>query len=439
MTRAAPLLLLAAAALAAASPAAAAPEDPVAEVVLLRGGTVLTMAGEPVQGGSVLLRGGRIEAVGRDLEAPAGARIVDCAGLTVLPGFIDAGTRVGLVDIDLVEAANDSDEGGEPSTPDLDVRDGINIESPVFAVTRSHGVTTVLVYPQETNVICGRGAVLHCIGPGSGALEERVVRAPSGLHVSFGGPPKERFGGKDRMPSTRMGVAAVLRQELEKAREHVRKRTAHAEKARVAAAEGKSPPDPPAPDLALDVLAAALGRELPVFARAERLDDIRTAVRIADEYGLRLVLLRATEAWKMAAELAEKRIPVIHGPVLRQPDSPEAPGARMDAPALLHAAGVRFCLMTGDAHNARNLPYHAGIAVSHGLPREAALGAITREAASILGVDRDLGTIEAGKEATLVVFRGDPLEPLSVLEHVFVRGRELPRTSRQTELRDRWK
>jgi imidazolonepropionase-like amidohydrolase len=147
----------------------------------------------------------------------------------------------------------------------------------------------------------------------------------------------------------------------------------------------------------------------------------------------------ATEAWKIAPELAEKKVPVVYGPVVAQPDSPERPGARMDATRLLHDAGVLFCLMTDDAHNARNLPYHAGIAASWGLPEADALAAITRDAARVLGVSDSLGTLEPGKEATLCVFQGHPLEPLSRLEHVFIRGKEVSLRSRQTDLYEKWK
>ena len=131
--------------------------------------------------------------------------------------------------------------------------------------------------------------------------------------------------------------------------------------------------------------------------------------------------------------------PVVLGPVVAQPDSPERPGARMDAARLLQEAGVLFCLMTGDAHNARNLPYHAGIASSWGLPETEALASITRNAARVLGVQETLGTIESGKEATVCVFQGSPLEPLSRLERMYIRGREVTLRNRQTELLEKWK
>ena len=433
--------------LAAASPAPAedpppappvpAPAAPKREAgILLRNATVLTMAGDPIPEGGVLLREGKIASVGRALPAPDGATVIDCTGRFIVPGFIDAGTQVGLVDIDLVKAANDSDDGGEPSTPDLDVRDGINVESPLFGITRSHGVTTVLVHPQGTNVVNGRGAILHCLD--SVSIAEKTVLAPSGLHVSFGGPSKARFAEKDKLPATRMGVASVLRAEFAKAQEYREKRRRWEEK-RAARKEGEELADPPATDPRMEALSRALAREIPVFARAERLDDIRTALRIGEEFNLRVVLFGATESWKIAKELAEKKVPVVLGPVVAQPDSPERPGARMDAARLLQESGVLFCLMSGDAHNARNLPYHAGIASSWGLPENEALASITRNAARVLGLQETLGTIESGKEATLCVFQGSPLEPLSRLERMYIRGKEVPLRNRQTELHEKWK
>jgi imidazolonepropionase-like amidohydrolase len=426
--------------------AGAAPQDAPREgakdppKILLRGATILTMAGDPIPDGGVLFvppdsreeSRGRITSVGRNLPAPENTVVVDCAGRFVVPGFLDAGTQVGLVDIDLVKAANDSDGGVAPSTPELDVRDGINIESPVFGVTRSHGVTTVLVRPQSTNVINGTGAVLHCTE--GTTIAERTVLAPAALHVSLGASAKARFAEKDEMPSTRMGVAALLRREFERAADY-REKWRRWEERRKTEPEAERPESDPG----LAVLAKALAREIPVFAGADRLDDIRTALRIGEEFGLRLAIVGGAEAWKCAKDIAERKVPVIYGPVVTQPDSPERPGARMDAARLLRDAGVPFCLMTGDAHNARNLPYHAGIAASWGLPESEALAAITREAARILGVDRDLGTIEAGKEATLCVFSGSPLEPLSRLERMYVRGREVPLRNRQTDLFEKWK
>ncbi len=431
--------------LAPATAQEAPPQEAAEDVkVLLRGGTVLTMAGEPIPDGGVLINvtRGKIASVGRALPQPEKAQVIDCAGRFIVPGFIDAGTRVGLVDIDMVRSANDSDEGGEPSTPDVDVRDGVNVDSPVFGVTRSHGVTTVLVVPQNTNVINGRSALLHCLEGAS--VQERAVAVPSALHVSFGGSAKDRFAKKDRMPSTRMGVAAVLRREFEKAiayREKARRWRERSEKWKAGHKDDEEEPEKPATDRAMEVLVAALSREIPVVAGADRLDDIRTALRLAEEFNLRLILLGGAESWKIAKEIAERkdRVPVIYGPVVRQPDSPETPGARMDAPRLLREAGVLFCLATMDAHNSRNLPYHAGIAASWGLSESDALAAVTRDAARILGCGESLGTIEPGREATICVFQGSPLEPTSRLERMFIRGKEVPLRNRQTDLFDRWK
>jgi len=426
----------------------AAPQDPPPQDVpedakiLLRGGTVLTMAGEPIPDGGVLINAtrGKIASVGRALPAPDRAQVIDCTGRFIVPGFIDADTQVGLVDIDQVKAANDSDEGSEPSTPDVDVRDGVNVESPVFGVTRSHGVTTVLVVPQGTNVINGRSALLHCFDGAS--VQDRAVPVPAALHVSFGGGAKERFAKKDKMPSTRMGVAAVLRREFEKAasyREKGRRFREKADRWKAGHKEDEAEPEPPATDRSMEVLSKALTREIPVIAGADRLDDIRTALRIGEEFNLRLVISGGSESWKIAKELADRKIPVIFGPEVRQPDSPETPGARMDAPRLLHDAGVLFCLATMDNHNSRNLPYHAGIAASWGLSESDALAAITRDPARILGCGEILGTIEPGREATLCVFQGSPLEPLSRLERMFIRGKEVSLRNRQTDLYEKWK
>jgi len=183
--------------------------------------------------------------------------------------------------------------------------------------------------------------------------------------------------------------------------------------------------------------------KVPVLARAHRVDDILTAVNLADEFGLRLIVSHGTEAYKVADLLAEKEIPVVVGPVSTQPDRIETLGAIYENAALLHEAGVKIAFQTGnitdDTLNIRMLPYEAALAVSYGLPWEAAMRGLTINPAEIFGVDDRIGSLQAGREASLIVVEGDPLQPLTLLRHLMIDGRPIELKSRQTELYEKWR
>ena len=423
--------------------------------VAIRGGTVLTMAGETIEGGTVVLDEGKIVAVGRDVAIPAEAEIIEAAGRVVMPGLIDAYTSLGLVEIGAVEVTRDASESSSPVTPQMRVIDAFHPGSELIPIARLHGVTCVLSVPGEGNVFSGQSAVFRLAGD---TVNGMALKAPAAVHMNFGQSAKGEGPGR---PETRMGIAAIARATLEKARSHGRRLERYRERLEKWEAgelepgdeddgdegeengdEGGGPPRRPRPperDLVSEALLPALAGEVPVIARAQRADDILTAVRVADEFGLRLVIARGAEAWQVADVLAGREIPVIVGPVTTQPGSLETLGAIYENAARLHAAGVRIAIMTGDSHNVRNLPFQAGLAVTYGLPREAALRAVTVDAAEILGVADRIGTLEVGKSADVIVVDGDPLQPLSRLEHVIIGGMRQPLESRQTRLADRYR
>ncbi|MCZ6688043.1 MAG: amidohydrolase [Planctomycetota bacterium] len=430
--------------LACAGPSASAGEGESADVIVIRGGTIWTLEGEPIDGGIVVVRDGKIEAVGRDVAIPDGADVIDATGKIVLPGLIDSYTRLGLVEIGAVEVTRDYDEATMPITPQMRVIDGLNPASELIPVARLNGVTSVLSVPGEGNVLSGQSAVIRLDGD---TVEALVILAPAAVHMNLGQPPKGRYGPKNQSPSTRMGIAAVVREAFTKALDYRRKLkdyeerlAAYEESKAMGEEEGKESrrekkkPKPPTRDLVHESLLPVLDGDVPVIARAQRVDDILTAIRLAEEFGLRLILAKATEAYKIADTLAEKGIPVIVGPVTTQPSSMETLGAIYENAAKLHAAGVKISIQTGDAHNVRNLPYQAGLAVTYGLPHEAALRAVTIDAAEILGISDRTGSLKAGKDADIIVVSGDPFQPLTRVEHVLIRGRRIPLSSRQTEL-----
>ena len=408
--------------------------EPPPEPVLFRSIRVLTVSGPILGSADVLFREGRIARVGAGgtLDT-AGVRVVPGEGLTLLPGLIDSRTNVGLAEIWQVASTVDVNESTSPSTPELLVADAIHPGSAVIPVTRAGGVTTVLVAPGESNVLAGRSALVHLTG---GTLARMLVRSPAGMHATLGEAPKRTYGPRHVMPMSRMGEAAVLREKLVAAQEYRaswERYRRKEERFREGGGEGdESPPEPPKKDLAMEALLPVLRGELPLVVSAHRASDIDLALRIADEFAIRLVLDHATEGWKLAGEIARRGVPVLVGPISTQPSSMQTLGARYDNAAILEKAGVLIAIETGSTHNARNLPFEAGLAVAHGLPWDAALRAVTLNPARIFGVEDRLGSIEEGKEATAIVIEGtDPFQPLHRVRRVFIRGREYPAFSRQ--------
>lgn len=412
-----------------------------AKPIAIRGGRVIPIDGAPIDDGVVVIRDGKIAAVGgRDTPVPDGADVVDAKGRIVMPGLVDGLTTLGLVEIDEVSSTRDADEFVTPLTPQVAAADGINVGSPVFRITRMNGTTTAVVAPDAGNVVAGRSSAIRLDGA---RLDAMLVVPRVAMHAAIGEPPMLRFGKKDQAPSTRMGEVAMLRGALVKAREYAAKWTRFEDqKAHPKPPEpGKEaePPEPPSVDLELDAWGPVLRREMPLVVRAQRLSDIQAALRVAKEFEVRLVVQGGAEAWKVAGDLAAADVPVLVGPVTTDPDSMETLGARPDNAELLVAAGVKVAIVSADNHNARNLPYEAGIAVANGLPMDAALAAITLVPAKVLGLDARVGSLTPGKDADVILLDGDVIQPRTKVLRMWIGGREVQLTSRQTELADKWR
>ncbi len=325
----------------------------------------------------------------------------------------------------------DEDEATSPVLPELRALDAYNTESELIPVARLHGITSVFTAPGEGNVFGGTGAIVSLDGDSPRTV---TVRADVALVINLGEPPKERYGPRHESPATRMGIAALIRDTFTKARNYEAKHAAYA--------RGKKglPPDR---DLRMEALLPALSGDRPVFVRAHRVDDILTAVRLAEEFDLRLILSHGTEAYKVADLLASRGIPVVLGPVSTQPDRIETLGAIYENAARLQRAGVKIAFQTGastdDALSVRMLPYEAALAVAYGLPWEEAIRGLTINPAEIFGVADRIGSLRPGHQADLIVTEGDPLQPLTRLRHLMIAGRPVPLTSRQTELYESWR
>ena len=406
-----------------------------ARPVAITGAKVWTLEGPAIENGTVVIDSGRITAVGAGLAPPAGSLVVDGKGLQLAPGFVSGPTHLGLEEISQVASTVDYNESADPVSPQARVIDAYNSESAVIPVTRMNGITSAVIVPGTQDVVSGQAAVVSLLGLQLSAL---TLRAPAALCVTLGEPPKGFWGPKNRSPQTRMGNAAVLRAAFTKARDYVAKWDAYDKKSSSAGSGKGKEATPPDRDLGLDAIALALQGKIPVLITAQRADDIETALRIAAEFKLRWILNGGAEAWKLASRLKEAGVPITLQES-EEPDKMETLGARYDNAAILYKAGVQVSFNLAESpHTLRNLPYEAGVAVSYGLPYEEALKALSLNTARMFGVSDQVGSIAVGKQADLVLWDGDPLEPLSRVKQLWIRGEDVPLRSVQTLLRERY-
>ncbi len=394
-----------------------------AETVAVTGGRVVTLgAAGTLDGATVLIENGRIRAVGRNVEIPAGARRIDAAGKVVTPGLFDSLSHLGVIEVNAVEGTRDDAVRGHDLSAAFDVADALNPRSQLLPITRVEGVTGAVVAPESSeSVFAGRGAIIRLAGNLAGDL---VVRNPAAVFASIGESGAALAGG------SRAADLARLREALDDAADYARHRADFERNGRRRYA---------LPQLDLEALQPVLRGELPLVVTADRASDLEAALALAREHHLKLILAGATEGWMVAGEIAAAHVPVLLDPMANLPVAFERLGATLENAARLAKAGVAIAFMSGEAHNARNLRQGAGNAVAYGLPWEEALRAMTANPARIWGLAGNAGTIEAGRAADLVVWSGDPLELQSAAEHVFIEGREMSKTTRQTELRDRYK
>lgn len=392
-----------------------------AETVAITGGKVVTLGpAGTIDGATVVIRDGRIASVGRNVEVPDGARRIDATGKIVTPGLMDSLSRLGLVEVNAVEGTQDAATEDDRITAAFNVADAINPRSMLIPVNRIEGLTRAVVAPQPGNsLISGQGVVIHLGGPG-----DYLIQSPVAMYGILG------EGGAGFAGGSRAAALLRLREALQDARDFHENRRAFEQGERREYALSR---------LDLEALQPVIRGELPLVLAVNRASDIQTVLRIAKEEKLKVILAGAGEAWTVAGEIAAAKVPVLISPIDNLPGSFETAGATLENAARLHKAGVTFAFMTGDAHNSRNIRQHAGNAVAHGLPWDAALAAITAVPARLWGLSDRYGTLEPGKDADVVVWDGDPLEITTFADHVFIRGAEIPMESRQTRLRDRYK
>ena len=404
----------------------------------IRNARIVTISGPVIENGTVVVRDGKIEAVGPAVSVPQGAQEIDARGLSVYPGMIDAGTSLGLSEIDAgAPGTVDIWEVGDMN-PNAAALNAVNPHSAHINVARANGMTSVVTMPRG-GIIAGQAAIINLDGS---TVPEMTVVPSAALVVEF---PRAATSGEDESyfaPPSQIPITEAVTtrdRQIERLRKLLRDAEASGRAQDAYARDPKLPR--PAQSVVLASLVPVVRGERPVMFSAERELEIRAAVRFADEMHLRAVILGGGEAWKAASLLKERNVPVIVTSVLDLPPLEDDSYDLLYAnPARLQQAGVRFCISSGSTSPAvRNLPYHAGMAASFGLPRDEALRAVTLYPAQIMGVADRFGSIEAGKVANLAITDGDILDARTHVRYLFINGRQVPLTSRHTELYEQFK
>jgi imidazolonepropionase-like amidohydrolase len=380
--------------------------------ILLKDATIFSMAGPVLEDSDLLIEEGKIAAVGKSIDGE-GAKSIDLSGKFITPGFIDAHCHIGLFEDSLGFEGDDGNEMTDPVTPQLRAIDAIYPTDRTFDEALAAGVTVAITGPGSANVIGGQFAAVKTFGR---TVEEKLLSAPVAMKIAFGENPKRVYHGQRKSPSTRMATASILREALFKAKEYMEKKET---------AAGNSEKTP-AFDLKWEALIPVLKREIPLKAHAHRADDIMTAIRIAEEFGLRITLDHCTEGHLIADLLAAKGLPAIVGPSFSDRSKVELRNLTFETPGILAKAGVKIAIMTDSpVIPSQYLPLCAKLAVRNGLDAQEALKAITINPAEIVGIANRVGSLEAGKDADLVVFDRHPLAFEAEVEMVFINGKRV--------------
>jgi imidazolonepropionase-like amidohydrolase len=403
-----------------------APSVVAAQTIAIVGGKVYPVSAPPIDNGTVLIRDGRIVAVGSSVTVPAGAQRIDATGKIVTPGFVNGASRVGLEEIGSVPATREMfARGRDRVAAAFRPWEGLNPRSVLIDQTRDAGITAIVAMPAG-GLISGQAGVLRLL---DGGVSDMLLRAPVGMVANLGPAYGQNF-------TPRGETLNRLREILEDTRVF-RTRRADYERAQTRQLAVSR--------LDMEALVPVLEGRVPLIVDVDRASDIETAMQIAREYGIRLIVMGGAEGWMVADRLAAAKIPVLTGAMNNVPNQFATLGQRQENAGLLAKAGVPVTLIgnaeggSTDAFTARNVRYEAGNAVAYGMEWNAALRAITLTPAEVFGVADQVGSLAAGKRADVVVWSGDPFEFSSRAEHVFVNGRESHTTTREDLLENRYK
>ncbi len=385
------------------------------------GGTIFTMAGDRIKKGTILVKNGKIERVGKNISIPKDMPVIDAREFVIMPGLISARSQVGIG----YTASHPSsiDEFSRPVVPEMEIKHAIETQDPLFTAARKFGVTSILVTPGNRNVIGGQGIVIKTSGI---VIDKMIVKDRAVMIFGLGSAAKRQ----NQMPSTRMGIAAMLRETLIKT-ENYRDKIERFQKEK----NGQAPPR----DFSLEALIPVIKGEMPVMIHCERKDDILTALRIADEFNLKVMLTGASNAYKVVDEIKKRNIPVILESIFRGGGNLEDKDFTYKNASILSKNGVKINFALGN-HLIWYIPLGligadpleiAAFSYKHGMSEEAALRSVTIDAAQIIGCEKRIGSLEPGKDADILILRGHPFYTHSVPEAVFIDGKVVYHSNNQ--------
>ena len=386
-------------------------------MLLIKNARIITMAGEEYNKGYIAAEEGKIKALGDNedagsIEAGGCTQVIDANGCYVLPGFIDPHCHVGMWEDSVGFEGDDGNEMTDPVTPQLRAIDAVYHADRAFVEAREAGVTTVVTGPGSANVIGGQFAALKTYGR---SVDDMLLKHPVAMKVAFGENPKSVYHEKRQAPSTRMATAAILRENLLKAKEYKQMLDDYERDS-----ENNDKPDY---DMKLEALLMVLNGKIPVKAHAHRADDIITALRIAKEFGLKITIEHCTEGYLITDILLEENVPVITGPFLTDRSKIELRNQSVKAPGILSKAGIKTAIMTDHPCTpVQYLPLCAAVAIKEGMDEYEALKAITINAAAITGIDGRVGSLETGKDADIIIMDGPPLELKTRVLYTIING-----------------
>jgi imidazolonepropionase-like amidohydrolase len=385
-------------------------------MLYIKNAKIITMTHTDYESGFICCLDGKIKAIGNMSNMPAPGEtdtVIDVNGMVVMPGLVDSHSHAGLMEDSVGFEGDDVNEMNDPVTPHLRAIDGVYHADRAFEEARSYGVTTVVTGPGSANVIGGQFAALKTYGR---TVDEMVIKAPCAMKIAFGENPKTVYHEKHQLPSTRMTTAAVLREQLFKAKEYMEAWDEYE--------SDKEENDKPEFDMKLNALIPVIKGELVVKAHAHRADDILTAVRIAREFDLDITLDHCTEGWLIADILKEYGYDVILGPILTDRSKIELKNQTLKAPGILANAGVNVSIMSDHpCVPSQHLMLCAALAVREGMSEKDALKSITINAAKAVRLNDRIGSLEVGKDADVVVYTSHPFDYMSKVKMTFINGR----------------
>jgi len=389
-------------------------------MIVIKNGTIYTMAGAVMEESSILVKDGKIQDIGKSLDIPKEATVIDAKGKLVFPGFIDAHCHLGTFNAGVGAMGEDVNEKTEPLTPHLRGIDGINPMDETFDTAIKSGITTVATGPGSANVVGGTFVAMKTWGH---RVDDMILKDAIAMKCAFGENPKRFYGNQGKQPSTRMGTAGLLRELLFQTLEYV-------EKKEKAEQKGDKPPF----NMKLEAMIPVVKKEIPLKAHAHQADDIFTAIRIAKEFKLDLTLDHCTEGHLIAEDLAKEGFPAIVGPTYTWKSKVEVRNKTFETPNALYRAGMKVAIMTdAPVVPIEGLIFSAAMAHKAGLPEAEALKCISINPAEILGIQERVGSLEIGKDGDIVIWDGHPFDMMASPECTIVNGEIVYRRNRAEE------